>query len=676
MADHVLSVSAGIGALAGLTRNPVRGICELIWNAFDEDARVVTVSVETNDMGGLDLIVVEDDGGGMTPERIDLAFGRFGDSWKQTKFTTDGGRTVHGSKGQGRFAAFSLGEEVAWTSTAARITGDGLGTTRIAGRRSSMNQFDVSESETRSSAGTRVEVGLPTKEAQDLIDDPEGLRSAVAAEFALHLKRHTDFQISVLGQPVNPDELIERTIDVDVPLADGLAGSASLTVILWKIGKVPRHLYFCSSDGAVLADLAPRVNAPTLDFTAYLTWSELDKESADHSLFSDDDSDSPVGQVLKSGRQALREKLQEYAREAESRTVKRWQAEGAHPWRSAPQTPVEVAKYDTFNVVAMAASRTIDEIKNPKQKKLVLRLLKETVESDPESVVSIMQEVVRLPSPRLEELQQLLERTSLSQIIQASKEVGNRVDFLNGLSDILFEKQFKKRLLERKQLHRILANETWVFGEEWSLTGDDERLSRVLKKFLTLLGENVELATDKAEILTDDGQIMVPDLVLGRAMESGKDEWDLLVVELKRPSHTLNDDDLSQIRKYATKITGDELFDQPNAHWTFWLVGNTTSDSVDHQRSQRGMPYGVVQDSDKFRIYVKTWAEILSDCQYRTKFIQDSLQYESSGDQGLAFMRQRYAQYLPSIDTAAPDPQAGATDDDSDLDDDEVGESA
>ena len=56
------------------------------------------------------------------------------------------------------------------------------------------------------------------------------------------------------------------------------------------------------------------------------------------------------------------------------------------------------------------------------------------------------------------------------------REVADRIDFIHGLNALLFDKVTKKKMLERRQLHRILANETWVFGEEWSLTGDDERL--------------------------------------------------------------------------------------------------------------------------------------------------------------------------------------------------------
>jgi hypothetical protein len=58
---------------------------------------------------------------------------------------------------------------------------------------------------------------------------------------------------------------------------------------------------------------------------------------------------------------------------------------------------------------------------------------------------------------------------------------------------------------------------------------------------------------------------------------------------------------------------------------------------------------------------VKTWAEIISDGQHRMKFVQDKLQYETTNDQGLAYLREKYARYLP--DEALEDDDAFEDDD-------------
>lgn len=105
-----IQVAAGKTLLETYVKTPAAGVCELIWNAFDDDATEVVVSVAANGLGGIDQIQIQDDGNGMTRERAEKAFATVGDSWKLMPGTlSQGGRPVHGRHGRGRYAAFSLG---------------------------------------------------------------------------------------------------------------------------------------------------------------------------------------------------------------------------------------------------------------------------------------------------------------------------------------------------------------------------------------------------------------------------------------------------------------------------------------------------------------------------------------------------------------------------------------
>lgn len=632
--------------LEGYVKRPAQGLCELIWNAFDEDAELVKVVLTTSDLGGLDQISVEDDGNGMTLQRAETAFATVGDSWKHRPGAlTDGKRPVHGRLGRGRYAAFGLARSVTWISTASKVDGGDLATVRIVGSLDDLQHMEISEGAAESDRpGTTVILGLVTEKAQASFDRREDLRSHLLSEFALHLERFADFKIDFAGEVLDPSQVIEDHEEIPLELPADLSGAASLVVIQWTLPNVERRLYLCTSDGSIVDEIAPRIQSPGAEFTAYLKWDGFTHEST---LLLADDTESPAGQVLTIAKAALRTKLAESARKREAETVQRWRNEGVYPFDDAdpPEDSVAGATREVFNVVAMTTARAIEETKSQKVKALTLRLLKETLENDPESLVPILREVIKLPAPRLEELKQILERTTLTQLIQIGKQIGERVEFINSLDTLIFGRKGKKRLLERRQLHRILTHETWIFGEEWSLTGDDEALNRVLKKFLQKLGQDVELAT--APIRREDGSLAIPDLVMGRAMPQREDRMTQLVVELKRPSHKLDSNDVTQIRSYASAIVNDERFDQPNITWDFWLVGNETRREVDEMREQTHLPYGCVHSSSGYRIWVFTWAEIISSARHRIKFVQDSLQYESTHDTGLEYLRDRYADYLP-----------------------------
>jgi hypothetical protein len=143
-----------------------------------------------------------------------------------------------------------------------------------------------------------------------------------------------------------------------------------------------------------------------------------------------------------------------------------------------------------------------------------------------------------------------------------------------------------------------------VFGEEWALTGHDDRLTRVLAEHLHLLGKDVDLA-GLPPVLREDGSDAIPDLVLSRTMETAENKYEHLIVELKRPSHRLTPADIDQIRSYAVAVAEDDRFQQPNVQWTYVLVGNSTSTGVDDQRAQVGQPYGRAQITARYSIWVR-----------------------------------------------------------------------
>ncbi|WP_432733113.1 ATP-binding protein [Microbacterium sp. MM2322] len=654
-----IQVSAGKSLLESYVKTPPVGVCELVWNAFDEDAKVVEVTVERGPIGGIETIRVVDNGNGMTKERAELAFSHVGDSWKMAPGTTsEGGRPVHGKLGRGRYSAFSLGSSVQWTSTSHAIEGGELTTVTVRGTSSDLGSFDIDEVPTiRDSTGTIVEASNVPGEAATAFEEPAALQQRLLTEFALHLERHPDFRIDFLGMQIDPASVITGRTPIELALPEGVAGSARLTIIEWDLTGVERRLYLCKPGGAIVDEMPPGVQAVGAEFTAYVEWDGFEH---DQQLILEGETQTTSGQVVHAARSALRAHLAESTRRREAETVRRWRAEGVYPYKTDPKTGVERATQDAFKVVAMAASRTVDESKSLSSKALALGLLKETFESDPEALLPILRQFSQLPVARIEELKQILDRTTLAQLIALGKEVGTRADFISGLNALIFDRKTKKRMLERRQLHRILAHETWIFGEEWSITGDDERLTEVLKKYLTKLGADVELASG-APVLREDGSDAIPDLVLGRQLETRANQFEHLVVELKRPSHRLTDEDVMQIRSYASAITNDERFDQPNSHWEFWLIGNEVSDTVAEQREQSPLPFGVVQQSKRYKIVVRTWAEIIGDAEHRLKFVQKSLQYESSRDDGLASMRERYAEYLPEAAFEDADTDAAAS---------------
>src|SRR5262249_16382639 len=152
-----------------------------------------------------------------------------------------------------------------------------------------------------------------------------------------------------------------------------IAGTATLTVIEWMLTDVERRLYLCSTHGSIVDELPAGVPAPGAEFTAYLQW---DGFAVGDPMTLEGDTHTPPGQVILLAREALREHLTTRARHREAETIRRWRSEGVYPYTGEPKDAVESAARDVFNVVAMAAARTLEETRSRSVEALSLSLMK------------------------------------------------------------------------------------------------------------------------------------------------------------------------------------------------------------------------------------------------------------------------------------------------------------
>jgi hypothetical protein len=236
----------------------------------------------------------------------------------------------------------------------------------------------------------------------------------------------------------------------------------------------------------------------------------------------------------------------------------------------------------------------------------------------------------------------LLERTSLEAIINASRTVTDRLDFLKGLEAIIFDEPTRSHLLERKQLHRIVARETWLFGEQYHLSVDDESLTAVLRKHLEFLGD--EICIDHP-VTRDDGSTGIIDLMLSRKIQVSTGKFEHLVVELKRPTVQIDAGVLDQVDRYANAIANDERFKHTNTKWVFWAVSN----DIESRTLAKDKGGGLIYEYDpRFTVWMKPWGSIIAECRARLEFFKKQLAYNASIDSGIAYLQRMHAEYIPA----------------------------
>lgn len=190
----------------------------------------------------------------------------------------------------------------------------------------------------------------------------------------------------------------------------------------------------------------------------------------------------------------------------------------------------------------------------------------------------------RLPKQRqraLEDLAFLLDGWSLNVITNVAQQVQSRLETID-----LFERQIQDartfEILGDTSIHRILERAMWLVDEKYWLLHSNKALR-------TQIGQHMS-KTDKVRY---GGKR--PDFVCGSVGDT------LIILELKRPGHTLNVDDMNQLETYLS--VAKKYFTAKS--FRGYLVGSTIDEELERRlefrRGTQILFYANIIDSTKKR---------------------------------------------------------------------------
>ncbi len=208
-------------------------------------------------------------------------------------------------------------------------------------------------------------------------------------------------------------------------------------------------------------------------------------------------------------------------------------------------------------------------------------LLSKTDAGFREAFLNVVQHLPKQGKRAVEDLADLLKSWSLKQLTSISNQVIDRIQTLE---------LFKNRILDDKtyeirgndSIHRILERAMWIIDERYWLLHSNETLR-------TIVGDEVVKQNKKNEKKR-------PDFVCGTIGEK------LIIVELKRPAHSLQIEDLNQLENYLS------IIEQKWSGKSFecYLIGRTISTELKGKIKFRGAQFKV-----------KTYADLIDDTEKR-----------------------------------------------------------
>jgi hypothetical protein len=636
--DHIESLTKANGTSA---------LAELIWNSLDADSTQIRIDYTRTNLGGFSSISLKDDGHGLDYSTAKNVFGRLGGSEKKQTSSSPGGRQYHGKEGKGRYKALALGDLVVFQSNF--IDNGQINEFTITIDRNNLSYSEISELKTLpKSLGTKgfsVQIQNINQENASFAFDATS-RKELEQKFASYWISYPNFEIFFNGKKLEFNSLFKNSAEITLPILVGeLTYNFIVKVIEWNFD-IKKKTYLCNAKGVPFKEANLGIRSP-IPISIFIQSVYVEKLHRDNLLDLENFDEVLQGVVTESkkfARNYVRQRLHLYSGEF----IKELKSKGLYPYKEKADNIVEESKRQIFDIVALQVHEFLPHFdeQDDKSKKLTLSLIKEALEKDSTTLQRILSEVIELPEDKREELVDLLDYTSLSTIIDTMTEIKNRLNLINGLEQVIYEKDVNAKVKERKHLHKIVAKETWIFGDQYTYGVDDLTLKNVLKAYLKdcLHREDFQEIVDQGD---NSNLQTIPDICLWHQFSMGNAGKENLVIELKKPTVDAGFTEKTQIESYATKVANDPRFPKDKTRWKFLLVTRNIKPEIEPTLSQKHRRYGHVTEGDNFDVYILPWGHILSEAKTRHEFIKEKLNLNLQNESGLNHLRSKYKEYLP-----------------------------
>lgn len=617
--------------------DPWQPIFELAWNGFDAEASSVKISYAANDIGGLEQLSILDNGKGIDFRRSEENFGKFNESSKL------GSASQHGSHGRGRLAFHVLCNEARWFTR----TGKGEDAVVVVNS-ADLTHYDIQgllakdqhASLSQQEQGTCVELINFKKN----IPAETELAKLLSVEFGWYLALNKEKEILLNGFKIKiPDhEITEDKVVVD-------AHEFIIKVIRWveRPSSEKSYTYLMTNSGSTVhKELSSLNNKPNFFTSIYVVsdWADQFKNDPEGLLSSDFNPTSKTWKILQKELNLVTQKIyDDFLKKFVDEQIKKFEEDGIFPEYSslsADEANWRSGKVKSTIKSIYLADPSVFNTLQKKQKKILIRLIDRLlVSNENDALLDVLESTLDLDKESTAKLANQIKSVKLENIISTIEVIHKRQTAIHQLREIMNKHYLE--VLETPDLQKIIENNTWLFGPSYEILGAEEASFTKISKDLRDRVAGIE--TINAEDLDADEADKVdisqrqPDLFLARKIPSldsyGRQIYRCVIIEIKRPSVSLNTKHLRQLDDYAALIKKFSDFTSGCMHVELILIGRKVShhdseiESRLNNHASKG-DMGLVSDDPRMKRYVKNWYTILDEFELRNNYFLDKLKVE------------------------------------------------
>lgn len=609
---------------------PIDCLFEYVWNSFDAKATKVELLFDSpqEGIGSVTNVRLIDNGDGWDFDD-DATTNNFMSSTKKNKINNT---LPKGQFGRGRYSFIWIAEKLTILSKGKQLT--------------LCHSTDiVKEDSDFNNKGTQINfVGVYENFSDVLLS--EKLQNNLAMEFGWFLLENDQYQISINGINLNIDSFIKDSKDYSAEsLPENITKNIDFTfnakIVLWK-NKPSEYskFYFLDTLNKEITKVNTGLNKKSDDFwhSVYIKSSmfsslgdvsEGDDDSIHQKLtFGDERTERIKRHIIKFLKEELAKIRKPYLIKQSDVLLENLKAEELIP------DLVEFGIYDEESygdliktVYTISPSLFIGKSK-PERKFICATFAGLLSTQDDTLIKVIIEQLQELSEDEKNDLLEILNRSSLSNVIKTIKEIDHRLEVVDKLKFLISEHE--KETLEVKHLQKILDENFWLFGEQFRLFSSTEgALKNVLVDYAkTILGiEDPKLENNPS------GEV---DLFLTKTESIGDHHQQNTIVEIKRASKNLGKTEYDQIEMYMEKIIAENLCNGDNQYWEFYLIGKDYGDHIknkidsakNHGEASRGLCYNI--KDGRVKIYVRKWSDVLEvEWGSKMKFLREKLQIQT-----------------------------------------------
>lgn len=615
---------------------PHKAIFELIWNGFDARASNVNVRLLKNTLDRVELVSICDDGDGIDLLNLDNSFQKFNESNKKND------DDLHGSHGRGRLAFHKLANEAVWftkyknENAKIRISADTI--SKYEG------EFIVNENQigvlNNLKSGTCVVLSSLYPQVQ--LPSDESLLDSIKKEFSwlLIVNPHRKLLLNGVEVPILENSCFEKDVQIENI-------NFKIKAIRWheKLSHDKSCNYLLDSNQKIVFKELSKANNKIDFFTSCYALSEWNDTYNKNELEMDSKFEQQQKILRKINSEMssfLKEIYEDYLREYVDAKIESYDEKGYFPSYLGYENSYALWRKkntkDAIRSIYLADPKVFANLAT-KPLKIIIRMLdKLLVSKENDAIFDVLDDVLDLSDTQVNLLAKQLKSTTLENIISTIEVLQKRdlaVVKLKELMDNHYES-----ILETPDLQKIIEANTWLFGSQYEILGaEEDTFTKIAQKLRTeIKGINeIELddldSDDHTEVVIEGLNRQV-DLFLARKNYTfdalGKPIYKCVIVEIKKPSISLNKKHLQQLTDYAEIIAKHPSFNSAKLVFELILIGRKISKDdfsikAQLQSNKDKGELGLVLQTEKIKCYVKDWYTIFDEFKLSNNFLLENL---------------------------------------------------